>query len=463
MGVLATVGLSAPLAGPAAAARNDECPGKTAQRFRKTSVAVRQNKKMTTYLTVDGGGLRIFRVGITARAVICLYHAYLKPYVRVDTSTLQDDEAIGAVAAWIDNRGRRHVTQRSGHLFAKRDHDRIEMWPQFYDERNTSVLDLGPNEHLTGFELSVFVAKKNGAGDWPSITLPRTIRCDLGPPSNTGSCDDDRGPQGKGGGDDDGGGGGGGGGTTPDTEITAGPPASTTNDFAKVYFKAAGAADGFQCQYDGDNWVDCTNPKGYGGVALGTHVVKVRAVNGKLADPSPAAHTWTRVAPNTTITAGPSGDTTRHHAEIFFSSNEATDNSFQCNLNGGGWNPCGNPQAYSGLALGRQTFQVRAVVLGAVDPTPETASWNIIRPDTEIAAGPANGTTSSTATIYFRSPNDPEARFQCKSYEPDATWIDCTNPKSYSSVPKRTNTFQVRAVDLGAEDQSPATWTWTRK
>jgi hypothetical protein len=243
----------------------------------------------------------------------------------------------------------------------------------------------------------------------------------------------------------------------PETQITAGPAATTTNDFAKVYFKSATAGAEFQCRFDSGNWVACENPKAYSSVALGSHTVEVRASADGATDPSPATWSWTRVAADTTITAGPDGAVTRHDATIYFKSNESTDTSFQCRLDGGGWISCDNPKAYSQLSLGTHHFQVRAVVLGAEDPTPATWTWTVIPPDTQITAGPPNSGNHS-ATVYFRSPNDPDAGFQCRF--DDAAWVPCTNPKAYSSIAKGTHTVSVRAVDLGAEDPTPATWTW---
>jgi hypothetical protein len=249
------------------------------------------------------------------------------------------------------------------------------------------------------------------------------------------------------------------GGGAPNTIITAGPPVSTTNDFGTVYFKSEPAGANFECLYDKGNWVPCANPKAYSQVALGEHTVLVRAVSAAGVDGTPAKWTWRRVAPDTFITAGPDGSIARHRVQIFFKADETTDVGFQCSLDEAAFSPCSNPQSYSGLALGPHSFRVRAAVLAALDETPAAAHWTVIRPETEITAGPPNS-TKTTGTVYFRSPDDPDAGFQC-SYDSEP-WKDCSNPRDYSSIAKGPHTVQVRAVDLGAEDQTPAIWRWTR-
>jgi hypothetical protein len=291
------------------------------------------------------------------------------------------------------------------------------------------------------------------------VTLPFSCSGSFKTAPGGGGSGGGGGNQTEGGSDGGSGPGGGGGSPVPETKITAGPPAVTTNDFATVYFESSVGGSSFECRFDSNAWVPCSNPKAYSQVAVGAHAASVRAVAGGVADPTPATHSWSRVAPDTEITAQPAAEIARHHVTIYFKSNETTDTTFQCSLDGSPWAACANPQSYSSVGVGSHTFRVRAVVLGAEDPTPAAASWTVVPPDTEITAGPHNS-SSTTATVYFRSPNDDDAVFQCK-FDSNA-WVDCTNPKSYSSIAKGQHTVQVRAVDQGAEDPTPANITWTR-
>lgn len=171
--------------------------------------------------------------------------------------------------------------------------------------------------------------------------------------------------------------------------------------------------------------------------------------------------------PETTISSGPSGTTgpggttNSTSASFSFSSSQAG-STFACRLDSGSWASCSSPKAYSGLADGSHTFEVRASnAAGLTDPTPATRTWQIdtVPPDTEITAGPTGELTSSNFTFEFSSP-DAGASFECKL---DAgAWAACSSPKVYENVANGAHTFSVRARDLGGNrDPSPATRSFT--
>ena len=88
----------------------------------------------------------------------------------------------------------------------------------------------------------------------------------------------------------------------------------------------------------------------------------------------------TDVAPDTAITSGPANPTASGDASFEFTATEPA--FFECQLDGGGFNFCASPQAYSELANGTHTFEVRATdFTGNVDPTPASYTWTI-RPAT---------------------------------------------------------------------------------
>jgi subtilisin family serine protease len=81
--------------------------------------------------------------------------------------------------------------------------------------------------------------------------------------------------------------------------------------------------------------------------------------------------------PNTTITSGPSGRTSKHKATFRFSGAGAG-GRFECKHMNGPWTPCSSPKTYTGLGNGQHKFQVRAMDRnGNVDPTPATRKWRI--------------------------------------------------------------------------------------
>ncbi len=179
----------------------------------------------------------------------------------------------------------------------------------------------------------------------------------------------------------------------PDTTITSGPAASTTSTSASFSFTSTASGATFDCALDGAAFAACTTPKAYSGLAVGSHTFQVRSRDSAgTVDPSPASQTWTitapAAAPDTTITSGPAASTTSTSASFSFTST-ASGATFDCALDGAAFAACTTPKAYSGLAVGSHTFQVRSRdSAGTVDPSPASQTWTITAPSTSGA--PAN-------------------------------------------------------------------------
>ena len=244
----------------------------------------------------------------------------------------------------------------------------------------------------------------------------------------------------------------------PDTSITTGPSGAVASTSATFTFSSNEAGATFQCALDGAAFAAC--PAGYTGLAQGSHTFQVRAIDAAgLTDPTPASRTWTvdTVAPDTSISTGPSGTVASTSATFTFSSNEGGV-TFQCALDGAAFSSC--PAGYTGLAQGSHTFQVRAVdAAGTADPTPASRSWVVdtVAPDTTITAGPSGAVASTSASFSFSS-NEGGATFQCAL--DGAAFGAC--PASYTGLAQGSHNFQVRATDAaGNTDPTPASRTWT--
>ena len=81
------------------------------------------------------------------------------------------------------------------------------------------------------------------------------------------------------------------------------------------------------------------------------------------------------VAPVTTITKKPKSST-KTKASISFTSNE-TGATFECNLDGLGWNPCTSPKKLKKLATGKHSFQVRATDAAKNVGAPVKVTWKV--------------------------------------------------------------------------------------
>lgn len=87
------------------------------------------------------------------------------------------------------------------------------------------------------------------------------------------------------------------------------------------------------------------------------------------------------VAPQTSITSGPSGSSTDTTAKVEFASSTKAPVSFECRVDGAQFSACTSPLSLSGLAVGDHTVEVRAKdTHGNADPTPASASWTVVAP-----------------------------------------------------------------------------------
>ena len=93
--------------------------------------------------------------------------------------------------------------------------------------------------------------------------------------------------------------------------------------------------------------------------------------------------TWGRdptadtTAPQTTITAGPSGSTSDSTPTFEFSSNEAG-STFACRIDAAAFTNCSSPHTTAALSAGAHTFEVRARdAAGNVDPTPASRAFTV--------------------------------------------------------------------------------------
>jgi hypothetical protein len=113
------------------------------------------------------------------------------------------------------------------------------------------------------------------------------------------------------------------------------------------------------------------------------HRFQVRAIDrtGNV-ETTPAEHHWTvdTTPPATVIemASAPPAQNRLDSASFSFSSEPGA--TFSCSLDGDSFTDCSAPQAYSALADGPHTFQVKAVdMAGNAEPTPSTYSWEVDR------------------------------------------------------------------------------------
>jgi hypothetical protein len=258
--------------------------------------------------------------------------------------------------------------------------------------------------------------------------------------------------------------------TAPDTTISSGPSATTSDNTPTFAFTASESGSTFQCQLDSGAWASCTSPWTTATLPDGPHSVSVRATDAAgNTDATPATRAFTvdttppadTTAPNTTIGSGPTGPTNDATPTFAFTSSESG-STFQCRVDSGSWGSCTSPWTTTALADGAHSVSVRAAdVAGNTDASPATRSFTVdtSAPNTTIDSAPPALSPGSSATVAF-SAGESGATFACRI--DGGAWAACTSPKTYTGLGLAQHTVDVRATDAaGNVEASPATATWT--
>ena len=215
----------------------------------------------------------------------------------------------------------------------------------------------------------------------------------------------------------------------------------------------------------------------------GPHKVEIRSIDlGQLADSTPATHTWTYqplpsgVAPEAYIDMKPAAETWLVDSIFTFHSNEP-DVTFECKVDGFGYEPCGFESAQYmskggfewGLEeteVGNHTFYVRAIDHEGNVGDPATYTWKLLGiatvflpgsdpastgytpPETPFDPATGGATLSTTAKIDFEA-NMADATYECsldlEPFEP------CTPEVTYTGlIPGRALAARDRHLRRGA-------------
>ena len=167
--------------------------------------------------------------------------------------------------------------------------------------------------------------------------------------------------------------------------------------------------------------------------------------------------------PDTLIGSAPSGLTNNANPTLAFEATEIN-SSFECKLDSGSWESCASPKAYSSLADGAHTFEVRAKdSSGNLDSSPAKASWEVdaTAPQTTIISTQSTYTAHEKPPVNFIS-SDSGSTFKCGLDEGEVPTKSCASPDMLPGhLEPGWHTFLVAATDkAGNVDSTPAKWTF---
>ena len=161
--------------------------------------------------------------------------------------------------------------------------------------------------------------------------------------------------------------------------------------------------------------------------------------------------------PAPTITSKPPGRTNATSATFAFSG--ASGLTFQCAMDGAAFATCTSPKAYSGLANGSHTFQVRARRSTGETSSATSYAWVVDR-----TPPPAPAITSRPPSLD----DDAHARFTFADGESNVSFLcridgnadyGCSSPESYR-LADGAHTFAVAARDAAGNTSAFTSSTW---
>ena len=178
----------------------------------------------------------------------------------------------------------------------------------------------------------------------------------------------------------------------------------------------------------------------------GEHTFEVRAIDQvPLTDATPASYTWNVVAPPaTTILTAPAALSTS--ADATFTFFDQPGSTYECRLDPvevpipTPFETCVSGVTYTDLTNGAHRFEVRATApllngIRTVETPPVSHEWTIdaadtTAPNTSLDLGPADPTTSTSATFIFSGTDNLTApvdlTFECRlDSTSDLAWVDC--------------------------------------
>jgi len=266
----------------------------------------------------------------------------------------------------------------------------------------------------------------------------------------------------------------------PETQIDSGPSGTTSNTTPTFTFSSDEGNVTFACSVDGAAFAACSGPGNShttAALADGAHTFEVRAADTfGTADPSPASRAFTvdttaPVAPAITASS-PASPANDNNPELTGSAEAGSTVSLYTSADCTG-SPAATDTAANFAAPGvtatvaddsTTTFTATATdTTGHTSPCSAGLTYveDSTAPETTIASGPANGSTTNDRTPAFGfSSSEAGSSFECKV--DGGSFAACSSPNTTAALADGAHTFKVRATDhAGNTDPTPASRSFT--
>lgn len=165
------------------------------------------------------------------------------------------------------------------------------------------------------------------------------------------------------------------------------------------------------------------------------------------------------IAPQTTITTGPSGPTNDTTPTFGFTSDPGA--TFTCQVDDGAVSACTSPFTTAVLTDGPHSLKVTATDIADNVGVAATRGFRVdtAAPDTTFTKKPGKQITKKRARFAFAT-SETGSTFQCRLDK--GSWKSCASPKAVR-VKKGRHVFRVRAIDVaGNVDATPAPYKFRR-
>lgn len=166
----------------------------------------------------------------------------------------------------------------------------------------------------------------------------------------------------------------------PMTTITSGPEGVTSNTSPRFSFQSDQAASTFDCSLDGAAFGSCDSPKGYTGVAPGTHTFEVRATNAQLTTGPPDLREFT-VDTSTTGSASAKKNQRQSQSKVVVKLKVASDERLKAKARGK-------------IKLGRKAFKLSPQTVDLAGGASQTLKLKPKKDADRLFRGLANGQTA---------------------------------------------------------------------